>query len=221
LNTQPQLKKIVCSWSGGKDSAYALMIAKASGYKPVVLLNMMNENSKVSRSHGLPLEILNKQANALNIPLVTIPSTWENYEENFINTLKQIKADYNLDGMVFGDIDIQQHREWEEKVCDAANIEAILPLWKRERNELAFEMIDKGFESMIVSCNLDLGEKFLGKMYDAEMINQLENIGVDSCGENGEFHSVVINCPLFKNKIPIPDFVKQTHNDYCFINWKK
>lgn len=220
MNSQPKLNKIACSWSGGKDSAYALMVAKSSGYTPVVLLNMMNENGKVSRSHGLPIEILNDQANALNLPLVTIPSTWENYEENFINTLKQIKADYNIDGIVFGDIDIQQHREWEEKVCDAANIEAILPLWKRSRNALALEMIDKGIESMIVSCNLDLGEEFLGKMYDAELINQLENIGVDSCGENGEFHSVVINSPLFKNKIPIPDFGKQTHNEYCFIDWK-
>jgi uncharacterized protein (TIGR00290 family) len=186
----------------------------------MVLLNMMNENGKVSRSHGLPMEILNQQAREINLPLVAVPSSWENYETNFINTLKQIKSDYDIDGMVFGDIDLQRHRDWEEKVCNAANIEAILPLWQRERKELAMEMLATGIESIIASCNAHLGERFLGKFYNAELINQLDKLGVDACGENGEFHSVVVNCPLFKNNIHIPEHTKKEYLDYCFLDWK-
>jgi uncharacterized protein (TIGR00290 family) len=210
---------VACSWSGGKDSCYALMLSKAMGYTPIVLLNVLNENGKVSRSHGLPVEILNQQAREMNLPLITISSSWENYETNFIDRLKQIRSDYDIDAMVFGDIDIQSHRDWEEKVCKAANIEAILPLWQRERNELAMEMLMSGIESIIVSCNTHLGERFLGKLFDTKLINQLDNLGIDTCGENGEFHSAVLNCPLFKNKIYIPEHTKKAHLDYCFIDW--
>jgi diphthine-ammonia ligase len=213
------MKNIACSWSGGKDSCYALMLAKAMGYVPVVLLNMMNENGRISRSHGLSHEILNRQAHEAGLPLVTIPSSWEYYEKNFIDILIQMKSEYNLHGMVFGDIDIQVHRDWEEKVCKKADIEAILPLWKKERNELATEMIAAGIESMIVSCNSNLGEEFLGKFYNIELIRQLDHSEIDACGENGEFHSLVINCPLFKNRIHIPEYTKNTHRDYWFINW--
>jgi len=219
-DTDKQFKNIACSWSGGKDSCYALILAKAIGHTPTVLLNMMNENGKVSRSHGLPIEILNQQAREINLPLVAIPSSWENYETNFINTLKQIKSEYHIDGMVFGDIDLQQHRDWEEKVCNAATIQAILPLWKRERKELANKMFATGIESIIVSCNTLLGERFLGKFYDTELINELEQLGVDVCGENGEFHTAVVNCPLFKNKVHIPEYTTKEYNNYFFINWK-
>ena len=213
------MKNIACSWSGGKDSCYALMLAKAMGYVPVVLLNIMNENGRISRSHGLSLEILNSQAREAGLPLVTIPSTWEQYEKNFIHILKQMKSEYHFDAMVFGDIDIQAHRIWEEKVCREADIEAILPLWKKDRNELAVEIIAAGVESMIVSCNSHLGEEFLGKIYDIELIKQLHHSAIDACGENGEFHSLVINCPLFKDRIHISEYTKHTHRDYCFIDW--
>lgn len=215
-----KIKNIACSWSSGKDSCYALMLAKSIGHAPKVLLNMMNENGKVSRSHGLPIEILKQQAKQINLPLVAIPTSWNNYESTFIGILKQIKADYDIEGMVFGDIDLQPHRDWEEKVCKAAIIEAILPLWKRERKELAMEMLEKGIESIIVSCNAQLGEKFIGKKYDTELIHELEQLGIDVCGENGEFHTAVVNCPLFKNKIHIPKYATIVHNNYYFIDWK-
>ena len=73
----------LCSWSGGKDSCFALMKEIQNGSQPAVLLNMMNENGLISRSHGLPLSILNQQAKALNLPLKTVPSTWGDYEKNY------------------------------------------------------------------------------------------------------------------------------------------
>jgi len=215
------IKNIACSWSGGKDSCFALMQTVKLGYTPKVVLTMLNENGQISRSHGISLELLQQQASALGLPMVTIASSWNNYEENFINTLKDIKQKYNIDAMVFGDIDIDRHRLWEEKVCEAANISALLPLWQRSRKDLALEIIDSGIESIVVSCNMELGEDFLGKSYSKALLSELENTTIDQCGENGEFHSLVYNCPLFKNKLVLPEYTKKTVEKYCFVDWAK
>ena len=76
---------IISSWSGGKDSCYALMLAISKGNRPSVLLNMMNENNKISRSHGLTPSLLNQQAKAIGVPLVGIPSSWEDYDKSLIS----------------------------------------------------------------------------------------------------------------------------------------
>lgn len=210
----------VTSWSGGKDSCYAMMQAVAQGLKPKVLLNMMNENGKVSRSHGLPLSILKQQAQKMNLPIVTIPATWNEYEAKYIKALQEIKTKFELEAAVFGDIDLQPHRDWEEKVCNAAGIEAVLPLWQQNRIDLVDEMLANGIETMIVSCNTQMGENYLGKIMTKELAQELEAKGIDSCGENGEFHTMVINCPLFSESITLPKYTKQTYKDYCFIVWE-
>lgn len=210
----------VTSWSGGKDSCYAMMQAVAQGLKPKILLNMMNENGQVSRSHGLPLSILKQQAQKMDLPIVTIPATWNEYEAKYIKALQEIKTEFELDAAVFGDIDLQPHRDWEEKVCNAAGIEAILPLWQQNRIDLVKEMLANGIETMIVSCNTQMGENYLGKIMTKELAEELEAKGIDSCGENGEFHTMVINCPLFSEPIILPKYTKQTYKDYCFIVWE-
>ena len=210
----------VTSWSGGKDSCYAMMQAVKSGFTPKVLLNMMNENGKISRSHGLPLSILNQQAQRMQLPIETVPANWGDYEEKFIAILKSLKADFDLDAAVFGDIDLQAHRDWEEKVCQAADLEAILPLWQQDRIVLVSEMIEIGIETMIVSCNTIMGENYLGQILTKELALELAAKGIDPCGENGEFHTMVINCPLFSDKITLPAFTTTVHNDYCFVVWE-
>jgi len=211
--------KVLSSWSGGKDSCYALLCAIKEGDTPAVLLNVMNESGKISRSHGLPEYLLAQQANAMQVPLVTISSSWAEYEKNFVNPLKEIKSTYNVHGAVFGDIDLQPHRDWEEKVCAAAQLTPLLPLWQRPRKPLVLEMLATDIECMIVSCNLLMGEKFLGRILDAALVEELEQLGIDACGENGEFHTLVTHCPLFNSRIVTPPFTTTTHNDYCFLQW--
>ena len=211
----------VSSWSGGKDSCYAMMLAVNQGFVPKVLLNMMNENGKISRSHGLPLSILKQQAQKMNLPLKAIPATWDDYEAKFIEILKRLKATYNLESAVFGDIDLQPHKDWEDKVCQAASIKAILPLWQQDRTVLVHEMLANGIVTMIVSCNPMMGEEYLGKILTKELAQELAEKGIDPCGENGEFHTLVLNCPLFSEAIELPNFTKITHNDYCFIVWEE
>ena len=209
----------VISWSGGKDSCYAMMQAIKQGFVPKVLLNMMNENGKVSRSHGLPLSILKQQAQKINLPIEAIPATWGDYEANFIKTLQYLKNKFNLEAAVFGDIDLQPHKDWEDKVCEAASLKAILPLWQQDRIVLVNQMLDNRIETMIVSCNTQMGESYLGKILTKELAKELQEKGIDPCGENGEFHTLVINCPLFSGAIELPKFTTQTYNDYCFIVW--
>jgi diphthine-ammonia ligase len=209
-----------CSWSGGKDSCFALMQAIKNGYTPVVLVNMMNENGKISRSHGLPFSILMQQANAMGLPIVAVPSTWADYEKNFVDALHLIKKENGAAAMAFGDIDLQAHRDWEEMVCAKAGLTALLPLWKGDRKALVLQMLDAGIETMIVSCNIIMGEEFLGKTISHELILQLEEKGVDVCGENGEFHTVVTNCPLFSHEIQLPSFTRVLHDNYWFIQWQ-
>lgn len=212
--------KILCSWSGGKDSCFALMIAVSQGYEPVVLLNMMNENGKVSRSHGLSTYLLDLQAEAIGLPIKKVPATWGEYEEKYIKALKELTLRYELHAAVYGDIDLQPHREWEEKVCNAAGVEAILPIWQRNRKELVLQMIKKGIKAVIVSCNTKMGQKYLGREITETLIDELEAIGIDACGENGEYHTVVLDCPLFSKPIDLPSYVKKTYKEYCFLTWE-
>lgn len=213
--------KVLSSWSGGKDSCFALMKSIKQGLKPTVLLNMMNENGKVSRSHGIPFSVLEQQAKQIGVPLVAVPASWNEYEKNFITILHEIKKQYEIDGVVFGDIDLESHKEWEEKVCNATKLKAFLPLWQQDRMELVFQMIDSGIETMIVSCNLEMGESYLGKIVTKELALELQQKGIDACGENGEYHTLVINCPLFKEKISLPKYETKTYEKYCFIVWEE
>jgi uncharacterized protein (TIGR00290 family) len=192
--------KLLCSWSGGKDSCYALMQLTQ---KPTVLLNALNENGEISRSHGLSKALLHAQADALGAPIHFISATWSDYTERFIEKLKTLTTQYNLTDAVFGDIDIESHRDWEESVCKAATIQCNLPLWQQDRRTLVTEMLDAGIVAMIVSCNDELGPDFLGKIINKETIELLDAKGVDICGENGEFHTVVLDCPLFSKPIEV------------------
>lgn len=208
------------SWSGGKDSCYAMIKAIRQGLVPKVILNMMNENGKVSRSHGLPLSILQQQAQKMNLSIEAVPATWGNYEEKFIAVLRKLKQEYSIDTVVFGDIDLQPHKDWEDKVCAAAHLQAVLPLWQQDRLSLVNEMLDCGIVTMIVSCNTLMGETYLGQLLTKDLITELHQKGIDPCGENGEFHTVAIDCPIFSEAIVLPTYHKKTYNDYCFIVWE-
>lgn len=214
------MEKIGCSWSGGKDSCFALMQMLKGGSELKVLVNMMNEGGIISRSHGIPKSILLQQAEAMNAPIVAIPTSWSDYEKNFTNTLKDIKSRHGVDTMVFGDIDLQAHRDWEEKVCSNAGLKSSLPLWQLNRKQLIYDMLAAGIETVIVSCNAILGKNFLGRTITESLIPEFEAVGVDVCGENGEFHTLVVNCPLFKHRLQLPAYDKTEHENYWFIRWE-
>jgi uncharacterized protein (TIGR00290 family) len=190
----------LCSFSGGKDSCLALWRAQQLGLDVHSLLVMFEENGGRSRSHALPADLLSRQAEALGLELVMRQASWSDYERVFTEALREFKT-RGFGAAVFGDIDLQAHRDWEEKVCSAAGIEAVLPLWHRARPELAREVIDSGFRAVVVCVDSRfLTDEFCGREYDASFIADLPQ-DVDVCGENGEFHTFVYDGPNFRKPV--------------------
>jgi uncharacterized protein (TIGR00290 family) len=211
-------KNFFCSWSGGKDSCLALYKSIKEGGTPSKLLTMLVENGKRSRSHGLHLEILRAQASSLNIPLITGAASWDNYESTFVSLLEKIKSE-GIRAGVFGDIDIEDHRKWVKRVCETVGVEVYHPLWKRPRKGLLEEFIDTGFKAVIIAIKDGvLDRSFLGRVLDYDLIKEFEKQGVDPSGEEGEYHTVVVDGPIFSYKIPIRIREQILSNGYWFQN---
>jgi diphthine-ammonia ligase len=186
------------SWSGGKDSYLALQRAVAGGGRPVALLTMAADDGRRSHSHALPISLVARQAEALGLPLVLRSASWDTYEAAFLDGLAELRDELGVEVGVFGDIDLQPHRDWVERVCAVAELRACLPLWLEPRRLLLDELLAAGVVATVVAVNGDrLDERFLGRRLDGALIPKLEAAGVDACGEEGEFHTVVTEAPLF------------------------
>ncbi|HEX2725242.1 MAG TPA: diphthine--ammonia ligase, partial [Beijerinckiaceae bacterium] len=178
------------SWSGGKDCCLAMHRARAAGLDVSVLLAMFDETGERTRSHGIPRALMQAQAEALGLELVAAGATWADYEKTFVAALTELRG-RGVTDVVFGDIDLVPHREWEEKVCAAAGVRPSLPLWQQDRRALAEEVLGLGYRALVVCTDdrwLDAG--WCGRVYDRAFIDRLP-AGVDACGENGEFHTFV------------------------------
>jgi len=186
----------LCSFSGGKDSCLALWRAQQQGIDVRSLLVMLEETGERSRSHALPPSLIELQARSLGLALVARNASWRSYEEVFIAALRDLRAQGH-EIAIFGDIDLQAHRDWEERACASAGIDALLPLWGQDRRAIARAVIDEGFQAIVVCVDSRfLPDEFCGRPYDAAFIDDLPD-GVDACGENGEFHTFVYDGPNF------------------------
>ena len=193
-------KKAFCSWSGGKDSCLALKRAITGGFEITHLVTMFDESGNRSRSHAVSLDLMRAQAESIGIRLVTPSASWQNYEKVFVETLNELKKQGCNYG-IFGDIDLQAHRDWEEKVCAAAEIEAVLPLWNENRLDLVNEFLNEDFRSVVICVNEKfLDKSFCGRVFDEKFVADLP-ASVDACGENGEFHTFVFDGKIFKNPV--------------------
>jgi diphthine-ammonia ligase len=206
-----------CSWSGGKDSCLALYDAIQNGGNPHSLLTILSEDGITSRSHALPKTLIEEQAKSLDLKPVFRSASWEQYEVAFISALHEFKKS-GIEVGVFGDIDVDSHREWVKRVCGVAGVIPVHPLWKRDRRELLKEFIDLGFKAQIVVINEQKLEKdFLGKTIQAQTITEMEEAGIDPSGELGEYHTVVTDGPMFSSKVEIKTLRQEHHEGYWFL----
>ena len=161
------------------------------------------------------------QAEAIGIPLLQKETTWNGYEQEFKNAVRSLIPD-GVKGMVFGDIYLQEHKDWVERVCGELGIEVIEPLWGQEPEKILLEFIDTGFEAMIVSAKADLfDEGWIGQKVDREFLRYLQDRNIDVCGENGEYHTLVTYAPMFKGKIEITRSRPIVRDDYRFLDTLK
>ena len=210
-------QKFIVSYSGGKDSTLALYHAMQVG-KAIGLIVMLEEQGLRSRSHAMSMEIIQAQANALGLPIITASSSWNDYETEFLKLLAHAKQQ-GADVLVTGDLDMPEHGCWHDRITQQAGLKLCMPLWQRPHREVIEEFIQLGFKTMIVTVNLNLGMKVddLGKILTLDYIQELENRGIDPCGEGGEFHSTVIDGPLFTAPIAVRKGDILYHENYAFL----
>lgn len=199
-------KQVIVSWSGGKDSCLALYKALKLGFKPIYLLNIATDTKKGFRVHGLDPRIIVDQAETLGIPIIQRNASWSSYEQVFKEAINEIKSRMRVDGIIFGDIFIEEHRKWTQRVCEKLGLESFSPLFGEDEKELMTEFLNAGFKAMIVCIMAGkLSENFLGRVLDWNLLTILEEAEIDLCGEHGEYHTLVLDGPIFKKKIEIID----------------
>lgn len=184
------------SWSGGKDCCLALLRALEQ-YEVVAMVTMFGEDGTRSRSHGLTPEVICAQASRLALPIHIGQCSWQTYTDQFIALLSNLKP-HNVTHVIFGDIMGETHREWNERVCAHHGLTAVMPLWGESTLAIAQDFIARGGDARFVTVRPPtLDETWLGGTLDADALARLQAAGADPCGELGEYHTVVANCPAF------------------------
>lgn len=204
------MNRVAVSWSGGKDSCLAYLKASSAGFDVKYLLNTYREDSGRVAFHGVRAELIRKQADSLGKTLVQRRVGNNNYEETFLDALAELKS-VGVEGIVFGDIDVRQNREWCERVAGKAGLESIFPLWNVDQKEVMAEFIGAGFKAIVVALDSRfLTRDDLAKRIDLAWIDRIESlrkmvtgVPITYCGENGEYHTFVFGGPSFSSDIEI------------------
>jgi len=193
--------KFAASYSGGKDSIFAIYRAIQQGHMPILLLTTYNVDRNHSYSHALPEIVLHRVSESLGIPLLLIKTTDADYAQNFENALAHAKS-LCAEACVFGDIDIEGHRIWCSERCENVGLASLHPLWGEDRKHIVYECIDSGFVPNITVVNTNhLSSDFLGQTLSRETADRIAQQGADICGEHGEYHTFVSAGPLFKQPV--------------------
>lgn len=194
--------KVFSSWSGGKESCLACYKALSDGFDVSYLLNFVSEDGKRSRAHGISSDLIALQAEAIGIPIIQVKSSWAGYEAKFKQAVEELKG-RGVKGGVFGDIDLPEHKEWVDRVCSEANVASIEPLWGNDPREILTEFVNAGFKAIVIKVKADsFGKEWVGRELNEQFINGLPK-EIHPCGEHGEYHTFVVDGPLFQRRMEI------------------
>lgn len=199
------MEKVILCWSGGKDSAMALYELQKSGeYEVESLLTTVTKKYDRISMHGVRRSLLAKQAKALGLPLHEIFLTENSSNEEYEAKMKEALIHFQSKGVnsvVFGDIFLQDLREYRETNLAKVGMKGIFPIWMRNSTELVNSFIGLGFKATTVCVDPKaLDKSFVGRVIDKEFVADLPT-EVDPCGENGEFHSFVWDGPIFSGPV--------------------
>jgi len=208
--------KLACLFSGGKDSTYAIHIAKKQGHDVVCLLSIFTKSEESHLLHHPNLKWTKLQSESMKIPQLTIISNSDETEDELIvmeKLLQNAKEQFQIDGLVHGGIKSKFQKEKFESLCLKLNLVSIAPLWGTDPNEYMNELLDSNFHFMMITVSSDgLDEQWLGKLIsksDIDILNNLsDKFGFNLNFEGGESETFVIDCPLFSNPIKINEFTK-------------
>ena len=203
------VRPILLAWSGGKDSTLALAALRADPQVQVVgLLTAVTARYDRISIHGVRRSILQAQAEALGLPVfeatLAPQASNEEYKAAWAAGLRRARADLGpVEALAFGDIFLADVRHYREALGSRIGYSAVFPLWGRDTRELAVEFIQAGYEAYLTCVDTtQLDAAFAGRRFDAELLRELP-ASVDPCGERGEFHTCVVDGPLFRERIPV------------------
>ncbi len=212
------MSKVIVSWSGGKDSCLACHTAIEQGYDVAYLVNFISQEYQRVRFHGTEARLIQVQSRAMGIPLLQNPTPDDRYEQAFKKAVRSLLGD-GVEAMIFGDIFLEEHKDWTERVCRELGIHSIEPLWGRDPEDVLTEFIDVGFQATIVSAKSDLiDEEWVGQTVDREFLSYLQENHIEPCGENGEYHTFVTDGPLFEQRIEISESRKILREGYWLLD---
>lgn len=201
------LPKILLSWSGGKDSAWALHVLRQEAkYEVVGLLTTINDAFRRVAIHGYREALLDAQAEATGLPVwkvdLPFPCTNAVYEARMAVALDRAVAE-GIRGIAFGDLFLEEIRAYRLRQLEGTGLEAIFPVWGIPTDELAETMVSGGLRAYLTCVDPRvLDRSFAGRRFDAELLKELP-AGVDRCGERGEFHTFACEGPMFSGSIAV------------------
>jgi uncharacterized protein (TIGR00290 family) len=201
------MKRVLLSWSSGKDCAWALHLLRQQPDIDIVgLLTTINTEFDRVAMHGTRRAILEAQAAAADLPLWSVPLPWPCSNEDYEQRMAAIclrAINEGIDAIAFGDLFLPDVRSYREKQLQSTGIEPLFPLWEIPTHELARTMIAGGLRAKIVCVDSrQLDPSFAGREFDAGLLHDLPST-IDPCGERGEFHSCVYDGPMFTSPIPL------------------
>lgn len=218
------MKRILVSWSSGKDCAWALhLLRRQPGIEIFALLTTINSEFDRVAMHGTRTALLEAQASAADLPLWKIPLPWpcsnEEYERCMADVCLRASSE-GIDAIAFGDLFLRDVRAYREKQLQSTGIEPLFPLWNIPTSELARSMIAGGLRSKLVCVDSrQLDPSFAGRDFNAALLHDLPTT-VDPCGENGEFHSCVYNGPMFSRPIALDAGEIVTRDGFFYADFK-
>jgi diphthine-ammonia ligase len=222
-NRRKKQMKVVASWSGGKDSAYAYYLAKQQGHQVLSLLTMMMSEEK-SNFHMIPTDIIDAQTKAIGVPLLKKTTSEDTYENDFKAVLAEFK-NRGAEGLVTGDIyEVAGHEEgWLDRVCREVGLKPVKPLWMGDTKQIYLDYLKTGLKATVVRTNRELSLDWLGRVLDRQFYDDILKLeGVDPCGEGGEYHTVITDGPDFKQKVELVETEKKRlDNGFGYLEIKQ
>lgn len=205
--------KLGVLFSGGKDSTYAMWLAKKNGYEISCLISIISENKESYMFHTPSIEKTERQAKAMGIPLILQKTKGKKEDElkDLKSAIKNAVKKYKIQGIVTGAVESVYQSSRIQKICNELDLECFNPLWQKNQFELLEDLIKNKFEIIITGVfAYPLNEKWLGRKIDEEFIYEIKKLNekykINPAGEGGEFETFVLNCPLFKKKLKIKSF---------------
>ena len=216
------MKKVLLSWSSGKDSAWTLHVLRQRADVEVTgLLTTINTNFQRVAMHGTRCELLQAQARAAGLTLWEVPLPWpcsNDVYEGAMAAACSSALQKGIDAVAFGDLFLEEVRRYREERLRGTGLEPIFPLWGRNTHDLSHEMLDGGLRARIVCVDpAKLSGEFIGCDLDEQMLRRLP-ASVDPCGENGEFHTFAYAGPMFREPIPIENGKCVTRDGFLFAD---